>query len=413
MGINIPNFIAVALMVLGTGFIGSLVAHRIRLFPPAAWFVIAGALLAVCVEYWGLDTAIRSGNFKDLVFYVFLPVLVYESAYVIPHDQLRKYLPTILLMASVGLLISIAVASILLWHGVGYASYTIWAAILTAIMLSATDPIAVIAQLKSLGASKQVQVLLEGESLFNDATVIVLFTFVLHVLQGGFGGDGSSSYLWALADLLRVFFGGMLVGVLLAYIIEYARLKIGHSAPVLVSGLLTAYGSFYIAEHFLHVSGIMAVLMAAIVAHSIHRNNTDNHTKAEIHSFWDGLAQVCTMAVFVILGLVITVEMFTQRWVAMLLAIVCLLIARTVSVYVGFGLARAIPSQHNINKRYRPLLVWGGLRGVIAIALALAVSAENIDHWYTIQAMVFGVVLFSMFVQAPTMPILGRRLKAR
>lgn len=407
--LGIPSFISVALMIFGAGIVGSLIARRLRFLPITAWLICSGTLLAVIVEYFGLDTGIRASNLQPLIFYGFLPVLIFEAAYIMPKQVLRQYLPTILLLATIGLFISIIVGGGLLWLGMSGTSFTLSAALLVAIMLSATDPLAVISQVKDLGAPQKLGVLLEGESLFNDATVIVLFTLVSAMILNPVAEN--MPYGLVFVQMLQVFFGGLFVGILFGALTEFVRVQLGAIVPVGLLSLSAAYGSFYVAEHWFHFSGVMAVLATGILMSLRHDREGNKHLIMELKIFWENLAYIFNTAVFVIMGLVITVGMFTQRWQAMLIAIVALLIARTISVYVGLWLAGKSWRQQEIPFSYKAVMTWGGLRGVIAIALVLGLSSAKIEHWFTIQSMVFGVVLFSILVQAPTVPILMRRFK--
>lgn len=397
-------------MIVGAGLVGALVASRLKFFPLSAWLIGGGVLLAVAVESFSLDTGIRASNFKHLVFYVLLPVLVFEASYAIPKKDLRQLMPTILLLSTFGLLLSIGVGGYLLWVGVPNIHFGLATALLTAVMLSATDPLAVVNQVKELAAPQQLGVLLEGESLFNDATAIVLFALLVQVITVSNGTGVELSLTPQLIVFAEVFFGGMVVGLLIGVLVEWMRFSLRGAAPAGLLSLFAAYSSFYVAESWFHVSGVMAVLVAAILISVRHERDPDRQLHPQLHAFWESLAYLFSTAVFVIMGLVITVEMFTQRWHVILIAIPVLLVARAVSVYVGMWLSGLLPGQR-VHRHYKHLMVWGGLRGAIAVALVLTLSAEGVDHWFTIQSMVFGVVLFSMLVQAPTTPALMRKLK--
>lgn len=406
---DIPAFVASVLMIAGAGLVGALLSARIRILPLAAWFVCGGALLAVVVEQLGLDTGIRASNFKDLVFYVLLPVLIYEAAYAAPKLDMRRLLPTILLLATVGMAVSVAVGGYLLWTGVGHGGFSLLLALLVAVMLSATDPIAVVSQLKALSAQRELQALLEGESLFNDAVAIVLFSLVLFVMASA-GEIAALDRTLVLVRFAVLFLGGVVLGLLVAAFCEVLRnwLSAG-GATVTLLGLFAAYGSFYLAEHWLHVSGVMAVLSAGLWTGARHEGRRVRGMYESQHEFWDTLSYVFNMVVFVIMGLVLSPDMFVDRWRAMLVAIVALLVARTVAVYFCTTVSSWVFRQR-IDGRYRPMLVWGGLRGVIAMALVLSLY-EDVEHWYTVQSMVYAAVLFSLFVQASTTPSLMRALK--
>ncbi|MCZ6829639.1 MAG: cation:proton antiporter, partial [Gammaproteobacteria bacterium] len=195
-----------------------------------------------------------------------------------------------------------------------------------------------------------------------------------------------------------VFFGGMLTGLLIGLISTAVVLIIGKPASTAFVLVFTAFGSFYIAEHLLHVSGIMAVMGSALIIRFFLAEV--EATIAEGVGFtWDWLGLFLNSVLFVIMGLVITVDMFQERWLAMLIAIAAALVARGIAVGVCGLLTR--PLANTIPVAWQILLTWGGLRGAIAIALVLSLPVE-LPYWWTVQSMVFGVVLFSLLVQGTT-----------
>jgi CPA1 family monovalent cation:H+ antiporter len=169
--------------------------------------------------------------------------------------------------------------------------------------------------------------------------------------------------------------------------------------------LFTAFGSFYLAEHLLHVSGIMAVMFAALVLRAALSEVEEQVAPGTVFT-WEWLGQVFTSLLFVLMGLVITLGMFRDMWLAMLIAIGAALAARACAVLACSLLT--YPLRHSIKAGWQLLLFWGGLRGAIAVALVLALPIE-LDYWYTLQSMVFGVVLFSLLVQGTTNGMLIKR----
>lgn len=402
-----PEIVSIFLLLGGASLLGALLASRLRFLPISAWFIVGGVLCAVAVEIFNLETGIRAHNFQDLAFFVLLPVLVFEAAYTLPQRALLHFLPAVLLMATFGLLLSMLISGAGIWVGINHPAFPISVALLAGALLAATDPVAVVNQIKELSAPKNLGVLVEGESLFNDATAIVVFSILLMLVI-----DGDAAHLSAAGALLRfllVFFGGIFLGLIFGVGARLLEIAVRAAAPPSYISLLAAYGSFYTAEHLLHVSGVMAVLSAALCISWFHARADGSGRRDDIQAFSGVLHYPFTAAVFVLMGLVITVEMFTQRWLAILIAIPAVLLGRTAAVYCSLWLARLF-FRTRIDPAYPPVLVWGGLRGVVTIALALSLPAE-LEHRFTIQAIAFGVVLFTLLVQAPTAPWLLRRLK--
>ena len=405
---TIPEIVAVILLFAVVGLPAIYAARYLRFLPLSVWLIAAGFLLGIGVEASRFDTGIRAHNFQELVFYVLLPILIFEAAYSLPHKELLKSLAPILLMATLGLLISMVVTGIGVWYGINHSGFPFIAALLTGALLAATDPVAVVNQLKEVAAPRSLGVLVEGESLFNDATAIVAFSIILSLALAG-GGEVSASSVFG--QFLHSFGGGILAGGAVGAAAIFADRLLGAKTPAAPSAfitLVTAYGAFYAAEHFLHVSGVMAVLISGLMLSREHQRWRSERLREQLHAFWLSLSYLFNVAVFVIMGLVVTVGMFTGRWLAMLIAIAAALIGRIAAVYLSCWLAGVL-FRSPVQRAYQPVLVWGGLRGVVTIALALSLP-HDLPYWWTIQSIGFGVVLFTLLVQAPTNPLLMRRL---
>lgn len=399
---SLLNIVETILILVLLGIISALLARLIRL-PLAIVLIACGFIFSLFIERLGIDTGIRAHNFKDLIFFIFLPALIFEAAYNINHRLLILQLRPILLLAIFGLLISTLLTAISVYYAIGYG-FTFIAALLTGALLSATDPVAVTSQLKELSAPKDLATLIEGESLFNDATAIVLFSILLTLATSS---SVSVTVNGAVLEFIITFFGGVSTGIVCGVLAVVLSRMTNNFTSIAFISLLTAYGSFYIAEHVFHVSGVMAVLLAAMIFGKSQQKNS-NEIKHGIDKVWEFLAYFFNTLLFIIMGIVITVDMFSQRWLAMIIAIVAVLVARLVSVYISAAVSKHI-LRKPITEKYKPVLVWGGLRGAIAIALVLSLPIE-LEFWWTIQSMTFGVVLFTLLVQAPTNKWLLKKL---
>ncbi len=364
--------------------------------------VLCGFATGQAVGWLDFDTGIRAHNLEEIVFYVILPVLIFEASWHIKPAVLKRWLLPVLLLATLGVIVSCGVTAALVYLGIGHPQGFPWtAALLTGAILAATDPVSVVNQLNAMQAPEDIKTLFEGESLFNDATAVVLFSVFLSLaLDGGSASAGSF-----LIHFCVVFFGGVIAGVVAGLVSAQvvSLLKNPESSAFVM--LFTAFGSFFLAEHLLHVSGIMAVMFAALVLRS--RLEGGDQSLVDGTEFtWAWLGKVFTSLLFVLMGLVITLGMFRDMWLAMGIAIASALLARACAVVVCSLLTW--PLSHRIRAGWQLLLFWGGLRGAIAVALVLALPIE-LDYWYTVQSMVFGVVLFSLLVQGTTNGLLIKR----
>ena len=406
----VEHVIVVLVLMLGLSLIAQPVSRFLHM-PFASILVLLGFITSEIVVYAGIDTGLRADNFQSIIFYVFIPVLVFESAYNIDKKTLKSNIVIILCLAVIAMLLTCLIAAVLLFYGIGHETGFPWlAALITGAILAATDPVAVVTKLRELNAPKRVSVLLEGESLFNDATAIVLFGLFLSVATASSETIKIESVVDSTFDVLLrfifIFAGGAVTGLIIGVVFGYIQKYFKQVLLTGVMSLVTAYGSYLLAEYFM-VSGVMATLLAALSFSILSQNEQEPHDTRNRY-LWDVLSHVANVSVFLVMGAVVTLEMFELRWLAMLIAIFSLLIARAVSVYGVLALF-AFFKNLKVPLSAQTVMVWGGLRGAVTLALALSLPT-SLDYWWTIQSIAFGVVIFSLFVQAPTMKLLVDKL---
>jgi len=383
----------VAALLLVAAFVAML-ARRFRL-PYTAGLVLAGVVLAI------FPVAANLTLTKDLVFTVLLPPLVFEAAFQMDWKELRRDLPVTLTLATAGVL----AASGLTAAGIHYLLGWGWQpAILLGVLISATDPVSVIATFKESRVQGRLRMLVESESLFNDGTAAVLFAVALAGMMG--------TRLTALhigASFLGTFVGGILAGGLMGACVLF---MVGQTEDHLVEITFTtiaAYGSFLAAEHF-HLSGVMATLTAGIVLGNYGSlGSITDKGRAEVTSFWEYIAFVANSLIFLLIGVRLKHEHLGEIWLPIVVIILLVLLGRAVAVY-GFC-APFARSRWRVDRNYQHILVWGGLRGALALALVFGLP-PGVPQREVIVTVVFGVVAFSVLVQGITMPWLLRRLGA-
>ena len=334
----------------------------------------------------------------QIILALLVPPLVFEAAFHLRWEDLRRDFWLILLLAVPGVILTtLMVGGVVAW-GTGLS---IQAAMVFGALISATDPVSVVALFRRLGVPRRLQVLLEGESLFNDGTAIVMFNLMLSVALAG-----KFSPVISIRDFVAVAGGGVLVGITLGLLISKTIERIDD--PLVETTLTTvlAFGSYLVAEYF-HVSGVLAVVAAGIVNGNAGSDGMSATTRVVVFNFWEYAAFIANSFIFLLIGLTIDVNVMIENWVAILWAILAALVARAVSIY-GFSIFG-----REISAKWKHVLFWGGLRGAIALALALSLPETGplAAVRGSLQAMAFGVVIFTLLVQGISTDWLVKRIK--
>ena len=366
----------------------AILGRRFRL-PYTVALVLAGLALSIRS---GLDIELT----PSLILSLFLPPLVFEAAFHLNIDELRGNLGTIVLLAVPGVILNMFLVGGVMTFGAGMS---VSVALVFGALIAATDPVAVVSIFRKLGVPKRLEVLLEGESLLNDGTAIVIFSLAVAALE-----TGEFSLVSGIVDFIRVAGGWLIIGFVLGWMVS--RL-IGQIDDYLVETTLTtvlAFGSYLLAEQ-LHFSGVLAVVAAGLVNGNFGPRGMSPTTRIVVFNFWEYMAFLTNSAVFLIIGLQLDLPALLDNWSMILWAIAGVLVSRIVVIYGLSRLGREIPFA------WRHVLFWGGMRGAIALALALSLPAVLGAERQTVTAMAFGVVLFTILGQGLTMDGLLRRLK--
>ena len=352
----------------------AIVARRLKI-PYTVGLVLIGLAL-------GLLSAQKIEISPQLILALLVPPLVFDAAFHIRLDDLRRDFWLILLLAVPGVILTTFMVGWLVAQGTGIA---VPVALVFGALVSATDPVAVVALFRRLGAPRRLQVLLEGESLFNDGTAIVMFSLTTAiVLSGQFSLAGN------IASFLTVGGGGILIGIMLGLLVSEL---IGRIEEPLVETTLTvvlAFGAYLLAETF-HVSGVLAVVAAGLVNGNAGPRGMSPTTRIVVYNFWETGAFLSNSFVFLLVGFAIDVNQLIANWKAIAWAILAVLLARSVAIYGFSAFSKQIPS------KWKHILYWGGLRGAIVLALALSLPTQGafVAERGQLQAMAFGVVLFT------------------
>ena len=374
------------------------------------WISLPVALVLlgfVSSEIWvgfGMDTGLRWQILRDLVFYLLLPILIFEAAINVDTRWLKREAVLIGLLSVPFLLTAAAIAAGIILFLNGGSLGGSWAlALLIGSMISATDPAMIAGVLGRNGKAKRVEQILEGESLINDATTITLFVMISGLLLTA----GTEISVWSVAGRFALtLLGGAVIGVALGWLLDLVIAPADDKVLSTSATLVLAFSSFWIGEHLLGFSGVVATLSAGLTVAWRQRKHRSEEDIAFALDSWQILGFCANAMLFFAVGMSITVQMFQDHWLAMLIGILAALVSRAVIVFFGLGPVSLIPGVGKLGFSEQNLVLWGGIRGAVAIALALSLSVD-IPYWYTIQSTVYGVALFSLVVQTPMLPYLA------
>jgi CPA1 family monovalent cation:H+ antiporter len=370
----------------------AMLAKRLRL-PYSVGLVFAGIILASSPFAPNIQLT------KELIFNAFLPPLIFEAAFYINWKELRKDLPVVLVLATVGVVLSAGITTL----GMHYLAHWDWiTSLLFGVLIAATDPVSVIATFKEAGVHGRLRRLVEAESLFNDSTAAVAFGIAIAIATGS-----SITPLGVAESLVVTIIGGLTCGAVVA---GGVLLLAGRTEDPLVEITFTtiaAYGSFLLAEHF-HFSGVLATLTAGLIVGNIGSLGAiSDGGRVAVCSFWEYIAFVVNSLIFLLMGMQEAHQDFMTVLVPIAIAIAFVTFGRAVSTYLCC--AAFMGSSLKVEANYQHVLFWGGLRGALALALALGLPLE-LPHRNDIVAVSFAVVAFSIFVQGLTITPLLRRL---
>lgn len=396
MPTTLHTAIVTLLALLLIVFIVAVIVQRVRL-PYTVALVVVGLL------------GLRPGSLHvtltpDLILLVFLPVLLFEGAYNVPAGRLVNNILPITLLAIPGALVGTLVTGTI----IHFALSLRWeVGLLFGALISSTDPIAVVALFRELGVPRRLSLLIEGESLFNDGASITIFQIVLAaILTGSFAlSNGIAQFIITVA-------GALLVGGLVGYVGSRLMRAVDSAQIQITATVIAAYGAYLFADT-LHFSGAIAVVVTALFFgnYGAVGGLTPRSVNA-LSATWEFLAFVANSLVFLLIGVALDPFTIARNWAIIAVSFFATLVGRAVVVVLVTPLLRG---QQRIPHPYVPVLIWGGLRGVVSLALALSIpftlpDGSAFPDRAMLQVIAFGVVGASLLLQSLTMAPLIKRL---
>jgi monovalent cation:H+ antiporter, CPA1 family len=332
----------------------------------------------------------------ELVLLVLLPGLVFEAALRIEFDDFRSSFGGVALLAVPGVLLSAAVVAIVLNVATGLRMEL---GFVVGAMVAATDPVAVVSTFKQLGSPRRLATLIESESLLNDGTAIVLFVVAVRAAVGPI------SPVEAAASMVITVVVSTLIGAVAGFIASRLIRMVDDHLIELTLSLAAAYGTYLVADR-LHHSGIIATVVAGLVIGNYGRAlGMSARAKEALDIVWEFFAFLVTAIVFLLIGLTISLgQLFDALpWIAW--GVVAIVLARAMVVYGLLGATSRLVvltgHRRGVPIAWLHVLFWGGLRGAVAVALALSLPVDFPER-LLLQEITFGVILFTLLVQGTT-----------
>jgi monovalent cation:H+ antiporter, CPA1 family len=385
------------LLLLAVAAAVAVLSNRARL-PYAIGLILAGLVLGNLWPYTGPHLS------KDLLFLVLLPGLLFEAAFQIQFSEVWRARGLIASLAVPGLVFATFLTAALVWWGVNLlkpGAINFLEATVFGALISATDPISVLAIFRSLGVDRQLAAVVEAESLFNDGTAIVIFTIVLGMATGDRIGIGAA--VW---EFFRVAGFAVVIGMAVGIAVSLLTRSIDDPMVELTLTVLTAYGAFIAAES-MGLSGVIACVTAGMVAGNWGApRGMSAATRAAVDVFWSYIAFLFNSLVFLLMGLEINLEKLTHYLPEIIIAWLAINLARAALVGSKYAIMRAT-GRTGLPASWAKVLTWGGLRGGLSMVLALSLP-RDFSHREMILHVTFGVVLLTLLVQGLTIKPLLR-----
>jgi sodium/hydrogen exchanger 10/11 len=342
-----------------------------------------------------------------LMLYIFLPILIFESAFAMDVHTFKKTVGQSLVLAGPGMVTSAVLTSVMARYLFNY-NWPWTVCLLFGTILSATDPVAVVSLLKGLGAPIQLGTVIEGESLLNDGAAIVLFNVLLSELLPHVTQSGLDIFLYfvrvALVGPLFGWFMGKLTVLWLSHVFNDALIEITIT-------LVSTYITYFIGEAYCQVSGVLSVVALGIEISS-RKSNISPEVEKFLHRFWEMLGYLANTLIFILVGVVISQQAFSDveslGWMYLIVLYFTLIVIRLIVVLVASPVISKIG--YNLTWQHGVVISWGGLRGAVGLALALVVVQEGNANPGTILQTIgnhflfysAGIVVLTLLVNATT-----------
>ncbi|WP_233005409.1 cation:proton antiporter [Exiguobacterium aurantiacum] len=379
------------LLLLLIGYIVYTIDLKKKFFPVPVVLVLIGIALSFIPYFSSLQLS------KQLVFDIFLPALLFTAAYQFPLKQLKDNWGIITTLSTIGLMVTAFLLGIsIYWVSQGFGSLSFTASLLLAAILIPTDPVSVTSILKESSDIEQIADVVEGESMVNDGTSIVLFTIFLSMFQTG----EEFSFATFMGEFLLVSFGGVAIGLLFGWVLSKIIHFTHHKEYKIMLSIVTAYGGFYVAEAS-GVSGVLATVVTGILlSYEIEKTNGEHGIRKSLDGFWNIVTPTLLSILFLLIGIQSADYLFFSQWGLVFVIFVLSLLTRFIMLC---GLIYPVPAwRHEFqpNRITITLITWAGVKGSMSVALLLWLEEDVSGQDGVLVSLSFAVILVSLIVQS-------------
>lgn len=415
--------ILIIIFVILSLLLGALIKSLPKLFPPPYSVVLL--LSGLAIGFYGRSTDIQAQTpalesalqylaaiDPHLILLLFLPTLIFESAFSIESHLFKRLFNQILLLAVPGILMATALTAVTAYYLFPWQwSWTI--CFLFGALISATDPVAVVSLLKEVSSRKRLETLIEGESLLNDGAAIVLFTLFYSLASNS--GESYPSLLSISGTFVSVTLFGLLIGLTVGGLILFWIGRLFNQALIEITLTISgAYIAYFIAENIFHVSGVMAVVALGLLLSSHGRTIISPEVAGFLHHFWQMMAHIANTLIFILVGIIIASRIrldVTEWWITLAGLYIAIQFIRALMVCTLMPILKRIGI--GLSKDKSIILIWGGLRGAVSLALALMIAQDTLlskEIGDQILFLTAGIVVLTIVINASTMTLLLKHL---
>ncbi|ATL45690.1 sodium:proton antiporter [Chitinophaga caeni] len=401
------------LIVLASLF--AYINHRFLKLPSTIGIMLMAIIASIIIRFAGnrifphvtedLMELISGFDFTAVLMGAMLNFLLFAGAIHVNFNDLKQQRLPVLTFSTLSVIISTFIIGYILYYLLPLFSFEVpfIYCLLFGSLISPTDPIAVLGILKTANVPKSLETKIAGESLFNDGVAVVLFAVILQLASSADMDLSFQSISWLLA---KEALGGLLLGIVLGYIASRAIKSIDeYTVEVLITISVVMGG--YLVAHAMHISGPLTMVAAGLIIGNYGKTKgMSDRTKDYVSKFWELIDEILNAILFLFMGFeLLLIQDLQQYWIISVIAIALVLLARFLSIWIP---ALIVPFKPKLSRGAINMLVWGGLRGGISIALVLSLGPGPYKE--LLLEMTYFVVVFSILVQGLTIGKVARKV---